>query len=266
MERKKLVTGSPYYGVGGLVCAACLALVQEGAVLECGGVVRYVVEAGLLRAGGIALAFCAALGFGLYHIYMYVHHYRPAQGNPPRKKGRVVSLVLLVAALPGLLSVLGSGWIPMDSLETTPYLPGKVLPLMAQLEEEAPDLSVQQVVPASDGVATYRHWYDPKTVILRQDAGDGAWYHIFYRKIPSAKLTQAYAQALMEEAQEMGCTLEPLGAGVYWDNDPIGEGKPAEVLLLWQGDEMVKVTYVGPLDLHAHGAAWSQALFPDSKG
>ena len=45
MERKKLVTGSPYYAVGGLVCAACLALVQEGGVLECGGVVRYVVEA-----------------------------------------------------------------------------------------------------------------------------------------------------------------------------------------------------------------------------
>lgn len=261
MKNKKISVGSPYYVMTGLVCAFLFALEFGLSLREYGGALGYVVETGVLRAGANALVFCVALLFSLYHLVMYVRCYRPTQGNPPEKKGRAVNFVFLAVALLGLVVSLTQNGSMVDRMEP-PYLSGRVLPLMEQLEEETPDLSTQQAV-SSGFVCTNRYLAAPSLLILRQDDPEsGGWYHILYRKLYFPKLAQAYVQTLLQEAAEQGCTPQPLGEGVYWDNDPIGAGKPAEVLLLCQGDEVVRVTSAGPWDLRAHGEAWSQALFP----
>lgn len=147
----------------------------------------------------------------------------------------------------------------------TPYISQGVLPLLEQMEEEAPDFSTQKPILENpdlwgDFVNIEKSPLRPRFLILRQDGENGEWYHIMYWEFLSEKTADDYAQYRLQRGLDEGTTLEATpGLEDCWYGHTL-EGW--EVMLAHQGKRVTQVTYDGEKALRPCVERWRAAILP----
>lgn len=178
----------------------------------------------------------------------------------------VILLLLSQAAVLLLTYVVDTG----RPAEEVPPLDQGILPLMAQIEEEAPDFSVQQALPQKpEGEEVFQDFvivenapFASPFLILRQDGEKDEWYHILYAKPLTQGLAKAYVQEkIWWEENLYHAKYETIEEGRFWMAKP-QEENPEQILLFLHDNVVAKVTYCGPKDLLSRAQAWEGAIFP----
>lgn len=153
-----------------------------------------------------------------------------------------------------------------DDYPPTPYISQGVLPLLEQMEEESPDLSVQKPIPEApdlmmgDFVYIEKSPLRPRFLILRQDGNNGEWYHIMYWEFYSETLAAEYAQFRLQTGQQEGGTLEAVQGleDTFYGHTVDGW----ETMLAHQGKRVTQVTYDGEKALRPCVERWRAAILP----